>query len=87
MLVPRSSAVLCLPSAIEQTLALEGDHWSMVRFQHRGALGYTSVVRHVTSAIGPAAQCVDSREITEIAGTLAVAVASRTGEIPHAGQL
>lgn len=55
MAVGRESSVLQLPSSIEQTLSLEGDHSTMVKFQNNGNLGYTSVVRHIKNVLSEAA--------------------------------
>lgn len=54
MAVGRDSSVLQLPSSIEQTLSLEGDHSTMVKFQNNGHLGYTSVVRHIKNVLSEA---------------------------------
>lgn len=54
MAVGRESSVLQLPSSIEQTLSIEGDHSTMVKFDHNGNPGYTSVVRHINNAISEA---------------------------------
>lgn len=55
MAVGRESSVLQLPSSIEQTLSIEGDHSTMVKFENNGNLGYTSVVRHINGVLSEAA--------------------------------
>lgn len=54
MAVGRDSSVLQLPVAIEQTLSVEGDHSTMVKFEYRADLGYTSVVGHINKFISEA---------------------------------
>lgn len=54
MAVGRESSVLQLPGSIEQTLSIEGDHSTMVKFQHNANPGYTSVVRHINNVLSEA---------------------------------
>lgn len=41
------SSVLQLPDTIEESLAVDGDHSSMVKFKHKGDQTYKSVVRYL----------------------------------------
>ncbi|KAL0633622.1 hypothetical protein Q9L58_007446 [Maublancomyces gigas] len=45
--VDAESSVLQLPDTIEESLAVEGDHSSMVKFKHKGDQTYKSVVRYL----------------------------------------
>lgn len=45
--VESSSSVLRLPDSIEETMAVDGDHSTMVKFEDRNHRSYTSVVRHL----------------------------------------
>lgn len=47
MAVDSGSSVLQLPDTIEESLSVEGDHSTMVKFENNHDKTYTSVVRHL----------------------------------------
>lgn len=57
--VEQGSSMLQLPNKIEETLAVEGDHSDMVKFDHNSGLAYTTILKHLREfkpVVDPATQ-------------------------------